>query len=280
MATRLDRSYDQAVHKVRSQLLGYAVRQWNGLGSWRDKDYEHLLKVLVPRVEAGQQKVADLTDAYIRRLSADTFGETKNGLPLSVSTASLRGVSAADVYHRPFASAYAELANGKSMTAAVSAGSHRLTDLVSSGLQLSKTHAAREAIDRTKFQGFQRTLTGRENCALCVVASTQRYTRGDLLPIHPGCDCGVKPYYARFDTQVINEKLLDDTYTEIATRLDHTSVGLDARHLGLSKTDVTGRPLSDFTDLLVTNQHGELGPVLSWRDHKFTSARDIAALAQ
>lgn len=279
MATRLDRSYDQSVHKVRVQLQGFALRYWNGLGSWRDKDYEQLLKALVPRIEAGQQKVADLTDAYISRLALEEFGAIKNGLPLEASTVALRGVPAAEVYHRPFSSAYAELATGKSMTAAVSAGAERLTDLVASGLQLSKTHSAREAIGRSKFQGYQRTLTGRENCALCVIASTQRYTRGDLLPIHPGCDCGVKPYHARFDSQVIDERLLNDTYTEIATRLDHVSVGLDARDLGLGKTDARGRPLSDFTELLVTNQHGELGPVLSWRDHKFTGADDIAALA-
>lgn len=279
MATHLDRSYDQAVHKVRVQLQGFALRCWNGLGSWRDKDYEQLLKVFVPRVEAGQQKVADLTDAYIRRLALDEFGAIRSGLPLEASTVALRGVPVAEVYHRPFASAYAELASGKSMTAAVSAGAERLTDLVASGLQLSKTHSAREAMERSKFQGYQRTLTGRESCALCVIASTQRYTRGDLLPIHPGCDCGVKPYNARFDSQVINEQLLNETYTEIATRLDHVSVGLDARDLGLGKTDARGRPLSDFTDLLVTRQHGELGPLLSWRDHKFTGADDIAALA-
>lgn len=278
MATRLDRSYDQAVHKVRVQLNGFAQRYWKGLGSWRDEDFDKLVKVLVPRIEAGQQRIADLTDAYIRRLALAEFGEIKSGLPQAASTLALRGVPAAEVYHRPFASAYTELARGKSVSSAVAAGADRLSSLVLSGLQLAKTHAARDTMSRTRYESFQRTLTGRENCALCVVASTQRYTRGDLLPIHPGCDCGVKPFYTEFDKQVIDRPLLDETYTEIATRLDHVSVGLDARDLGLGKTDARGRPLSDFTDLLITNQHGELGPLLAWRDHKFTSADDIYAL--
>lgn len=30
-----------------------------------------------------------------------------------------------------------------------------------------------------------------KSCGLCIVASTHRYTRGDLLPIHAGCNCEV-----------------------------------------------------------------------------------------
>ncbi len=278
MVTRLDSAYDRAVNKVRTQLLRFAKNQWNGLGSWRDADYERMLKVLVPRIEAGQQKISDLTDAYIRRLAVEEFGSIRNGLPFSASTEALRGVPATEVYHRPFASTYTALSEGKSVTAAVSAGAERLADLVSTGMQLAKTHSARNAVGRSRFQGFQRVLTGRENCALCVIASTQRYHRGDLLPIHPGCDCDCKPYYGEFDQQVINPTLLDEAYSEIATHLDHVSVGRDARDLGLGKTDAKGRQLSDFTDLIVTHEHGEIGPLLSWRDYTFTSAEDIAAL--
>lgn len=278
MATRLDLQYANSVHQIRAKLEGFAVRQWNGLGSWRDADYRRLVAKLVPRIEAGQQQIANLTDAYIRRLAVEEFGAIRNGAVINASTEALRGVSAAEVYHRPFASAYTDLSKGRTVAAALAAGQERLTDLVLSGSQLAKTHAARNAIGRSKFELFQRTLTGRENCALCVVASTQRYHRGDLLPIHPGCDCGVKPFQGDPDVQVIAPDLLDETYVNIATQIDHASVGRDARYLGLNKVDAKGRPLSDFTDLIVSREHGELGPVLGWRSNKFTSAADIAVL--
>ena len=279
MVTKLDLVYDRQVHAVRSRLVAFVLTQWNGLGSWRDADCERLIARIVPRIESGQQKIADLTDAYIRQLATTEFGTIRNGAVITATTDNLRGIPAAEVYRRPFVSSYAALNEGKSVTAAIEAGAARLTDLVSSGTQLAKTHAARDTMSRSRFLGYQRTLTGRENCALCVIASTQRYHRDDLSPIHPGCDCGVKPLYGEFDTQVIRPELLDSTYEEIATRLDHISVGQDARNLGFGKTDARGRPLSDFTDLIVSNDHGELGPVLGWRDQKFTSAADIAALA-
>lgn len=279
MATKLDVQYRNSVHQVRSKLESFAVRQWNGLGSWRDDDYERLVKTLVPRIDAGQQQIANLTDAYIRRLAVAEFGSIRAGVVVDASTEALRGVPAMEVYHRPFASAYTELKDGKSMTTALAAGRDRLSDLVLSGSQLAKTHAARDALGRSRFLGFQRVLTGRENCALCVVASTQRYTIGDLLPIHPGCDCDCKPLHGKFDVQVIKPELLESTYDTIAGKLEHVEVWRDARDLGLGKVDAKNRPISDFTDLIMSREHGELGPVLTWRSDKFTSVADIAALA-
>ncbi|MBC9954937.1 hypothetical protein ICM05_09835 [Leucobacter sp. cx-42] len=279
MATRLDAQYKAQIRQVRQATERFAVKQWDGLGSWRDADFERLATKLSPRIEAGQQRIADLTDSYIRKQTLAEFGTIKQGVAIRATTLELRGVPVEAVLHRPFVAAYTALGQGKTMSAALAAGRERMTDVVRSGSQLAKTHAAAETLSRSKFLGFQRVLSGSENCALCVVASTQRYHVGDLLPIHPGCDCDVKPLHGELDRQVIDRALLDDTYAEIATRLDHVDVGLDARNLGLNKRDANGRPLSDFTDLLITREHGELGPVLAWRDQKFTSARDLAALA-
>lgn len=40
--------------------------------------------------------------------------------------------------------------------------------------------------------GYRRTLTGR-SCMFCAAASTRIYRRGDLMPLHAHCDCGVAP---------------------------------------------------------------------------------------
>lgn len=271
MATRLDLAYGREVQKVRTSMVGLATSTWDGMGSWRDADYERTLTTLVPRIEAGQQRIANLTDSYIRKMALGTFGKVKDGPVLSASTEALRGVSAAMVYRRPFASMYAALSEGKPVPAAIAAGRERMLDLVLSGAQLSKTHAARAAIGRTRFTKFQRTLTGYENCAMCVIASTQRYHRGDLLPIHPGCDCGVKPFESEVDEQIINESLLESTHDLIASKLGDSDRG--ARLAGTGKFERAG--ISEYTDLIVTHEHGEMGPILTWRGDSFTGSRDI-----
>lgn len=269
--TRLDRAYDQSVHRVRTQLLRLAKSHWNGLDSWRDADFERLLKVLVPRLEAGQQEIANLTDAYIRRLAIDEFGKIRNGLPVAATTWELRGVPSETVYHRPFATTYAALASGKAVSAAVAEGRERLIDVVSSGAQLAKTHSARGAMSRSGFTKFQRTLTGRENCAMCVLASTQRYHKEDLLPMHPGCDCGVKPFESDMDVQIINADLLEETHSTINSKLGLDPDDRDARFLGIGKE----QGISEYTELIVTREHGEMGPMLTWRTDKFTGSKEI-----
>jgi len=87
-----------------------------------------------------------------------------------------------------------------------------------------------------------------------VVASTQRYYRGDLLPIHPGCDCGVQPLPPGLAVnQVIDEDLLEQVHQVTADRL------------GVS--DRSGRT-PDYRKLLTVSEHGEYGPTLSWAQPK------------
>lgn len=272
MATRLDLAYDREVHRVRTRVDSLALSSWDSLSSWRDDDYARILKSLAPRLMVGRQTIANLTDAYIRKLGIATFGKVKDGAVFKPTMKALRGVSDADVFHRPFASVYAALSEGKSLSAAVSEGRTRLAHVTATGNQLAKTHAARAAISRTKFTKFQRTLTGRENCAMCVIASTQRYHRGDLLPIHPGCDCGVKPFETDADYQVIDQALLDLTHEQATSKTGDFDWG--ARNLGLGK-HLDNSKLSDYTELIVTRDHGEIGPTLTWRSDKFTGPTDL-----
>lgn len=123
-------------------------------------------------------------------------------------------------------------------------------------MQLAKVHASRQSMRGYPEEGqfYRRVLTGRENCALCVVASTQRYYRGDLLPIHPGCDCDVQPLPPGLAVnQVIDEDLLEQVHQITADRL------------GVS--DRGGRT-PDYRKLLTVSEHGEYGPTLSWAQPK------------
>lgn len=265
-------SYQAAVEQVRSRLLAIVGARWAGLGSYRDADIDRLVRLVVPLVHAGQVQVANLTAAYFRQVGATA------GVDVSVVTGG-RGVPAAEVYRRPAVTTYTALSEGKSVSAAVQLGGDRLASLVMTDLQIAKVRQAQRSLDSAGVTAFRRVLTGRENCALCVIASTQRYHRGDLMPIHPGCDCGVDTLPKGWNprVQVIDQDLLDLTHDTVAMKLGRSE--LSARDLGLGKTDARGNHVSDYTDLIITREHGEYGPTLAWRDHHFTSESQIAALA-
>lgn len=56
--------------------------------------------------------------------------------------------------------------------------------------------------------GYRRVLTGR-SCVFCAAAATKVYRRGDLMPLHAHCDCGVAPIYGTGDPgKVVNRGVL------------------------------------------------------------------------
>lgn len=269
MPTR--RNYERAVEQVRSRLLTVADKLWAGLGSYRDADVDRLVNLIVPHVQAGQVQIANLTEAYFQEVGSNA------GVDFSYVTGG-RGVPAEEVYRRPAVTAYTALSENETLSVAVAEGGERLASLIMTDLQMAKVRQADRSLTSAHVDAFMRTLSGRENCALCVIASTQRYHRGDLMPIHPGCDCGVDRLPAGVDPseQVINPRLLDLTHGAIADKLGDSDRG--ARFLGLGKLGSDGNPISDYTDLIVTRTHGEYGPTLAWRGDTFTSKADIPAL--
>jgi hypothetical protein len=260
-------AYQQAVRQVRDRVVLFAKTAWRGLSSHRDADIDRLVELIVPQVLAGQQRVASLTDAYIAALA----GTTPVGvdIPTVTGAAPRLGAAPREVYRRPAATVYKKLATGGTYDTAVEAGDKRLVSLVKTDLQLAIRAQEQQTFPGTGFDFYRRTLTGLENCALCVIASTQRYTVGDLKPIHPGCDCGCAPVSASRDPgQVLNRQLLDALHDSIEVELKQRDP--QGRDLGLGKTDAKGVPIADFTDLIVVREHGEYGPTLTWRADRFT----------
>lgn len=107
---------------------------------------------------------------------------------------------------------------------------------------------------------YARVLSGVENCALCRVASTQLYHSNALMPIHPGCDCGVElvPGSERAAWKAAKRAELEDLQNQI------DEVGLN------SSSDQR-----ELSRLIVTEQHGEYGPTLAWRQHEFTGKTGV-----
>lgn len=247
--------YFRQTQQVRDRVDRTMVSAWSQLPSYRDADMDRWRATVLPAVLAGQRTVAQLTAAHLggRGAAVDTW---------AVTGEVLRGVDPAEVYQRPAVTVWAALAAGRSLELAARAGLSRARKLAATDMQLARTHTARAVMSAGGVQYYARVLSGSENCALCVVASTQRYRVKDLLPIHPGCDCGVRALSPREAvSQVIDEQLLEDVHDVIEEQLGITP-------------DRGGRA-PDYRKLIVTRQHGEYGPLLTARHRGFTGPDDL-----
>ena len=235
---------------------------FKNLGSWRDEDVSKFVQLLAPKFTGLKRAVKNSQTSFydtVARSQGQEYTQTEISLD-ELTTEQLRnGVSFEQIMKRGFVDMRTELSKGTSVKDAVNAGARRVKSLAQTEMQLARTHTNRKIRDNQKnIVGFARTLTGNENCALCYTASTQRYRKGDLLPIHPGCDCGEMPIYGNEDPgQVINQ-----------ARLDSIDSALEK--------DIETR-LADRATLrdIVVREHGEMGPVLTIRNQKTTRQEDL-----
>lgn len=270
--TEVVTNYLTASNRIRARLERIALAAWTGLGSYRDADIDRLVDMLAPQVVAGQRTIAQLTDAYLAALMRTQALGVADAV---VTTA--RGVPAAEVYRRPGVEVWTALSEGKPFATARDLGAQRLISLVRTDLQLAQRAQEHVALMSGPVGGYRRVLNGERDCMLCVIASTQRYHKADLKPIHPGCDCGVAPIEGGDPGQVINEALLEEAHDLISQGMQGLS-DRGARDLGVGKVVkyADGTRLADYTDLILVREHGEYGPTLTWRADSFTGPGDLA----
>lgn len=252
-----------------TRLVELLVAMFYDLGSWRDTDLEVFLEQAEPAVAAGQEMLGQLTAAYIADQAAAVFDTT---VPVPAlrpeQVTNLRtGADARDVYARPFVELRTALARGRSLDEAVHLGSVRLGQIAEADLQQTYAHASDAAMRQLPTQMrpryWRRVLQGPENCAMCVVASTQRYHLETLNPIHPGCDCTVDPIWSRNDPgQVIDEERLAQVHAAVKEMTGRSDAGARAPDYRKLMTDITDR-------------HSELGDMLHRRGDHFTTGREL-----
>lgn len=247
--------------RLQNDAVNAAVAAWRGLGSYRDDDVARFKRLVVPVIQGQQARMAAVTAAFHVQVGRERGDDVPMALMERSAIESPRGVPADVLYQRPASTLYAELAAGTPFSAAVDRGAQRLRQIVSTDMQVVKTRQSDYTFRNAGFTYYRRTLTGTEDCALCVIASTQRYRVGTLLPIHPGCNCGVDKVDAGWDPgQVIDPATLDTTHGKVA---EFTGVA-----------DRGGRN-PDYRELIVTHENGEYGPSLTWRSDNFTGPSDL-----
>lgn len=259
----LAESNAQAVASVRFKVLATVRALWISSPAFRDVDVDRLVARLVPMVEAGKVKVAELTSVYLAQEAALIQGVRFD--PAQVDRKAIRevrGIAPMELYRRPASTLYASLSEGKPFLSAKEAGLNRLISIVGTDLQLAKNWQARDSFAKSRTEYFQRRLSGSENCALCVVAATQRYKTDQLSPMHPGCDCGVRALRGDKDPK----HSIDPASLEMMHALVKEKFGMSDR----------GGRAPDYRQIMVVQQHGEMGPVLSWRGAKFTGPDDLS----
>lgn len=250
-------AYEASVAEVRAQMVAYSTAVW-AKGDFSDVGMSRLVQFMVPKVRAGQMRVANLTSAYFGR-ATDT-----RPVPVSESVTQGRGVDPARVYERPVVTTRTEVSKGKTVPDAIAAGGRRLESLVTTDLQMAKVRQADVSLAAAGRTYYRRVPKGSHTCAKCLIASTRRYSVGHLAPIHPGCDCGVDVIPAGMDLdEVISPGLLEATHEKVK------------EFTGIS--DRSGTAV-DYRHLLIEHHHGELGNVLGWRDEHFTGPSEIPAV--
>lgn len=249
--------YEKAVTTVRSRLVEYAAAVW-ATAEFTDSAMAALVAAMVPRVLAGQLRIANLTAAY--------FGRATGTRPALVANDITRGrrTDPAVVYERPIITTRTLVSRGESVDVAKEAGGRRLQSLVTTDLEMAKIRQADRALLASGLTHYRRVPKGESTCAMCLIASTQRYNTGRLLPIHPGCDCGVDVIPEGMDLdEVIDPARLEATHQKVQ------------EFAGIS--DRQGRAV-DYRKLLITHDHGELGEVIAWRGQKFTGPADLVVV--
>lgn len=265
----LVRAYIAARRQLGDGLAGLIDRWFDSARSFRDADAARFIAQVVPAATGAQQATAALTWAFQARMLAEVTGDPRPPAALetaAVTGSALRGVDMATVYRRPFVQIWRRLAEGADLAESVAAGRRRAQSIAATDLQLASTRTSREVMaDPRSGRYYRRQLTGAENCGLCVLASTQRYNRGDLLPIHPDCDCVAVPLApGEAVDRVLDPELLEAAHTAIEDRF--------------GRSDRGGRA-PNYRRVVLVREHGELGPLLTVKSHSFTSADDLPAVS-
>ncbi len=240
-------AFQQVDNDLRRRVTEYALLAWEGLGEWRDSDVDRFVEHVTPVVHGGRARVAELTGAYLG--SAGRI----------IDTSALRGVPDDLVYRRPAVQLYTELSHGALFSAALEVATNRLKSIVATDLQMAHVRQAQESLSPSNAAGYRRHLNGEVDCAKCILASTSWYRRADLMPIHPGCDCTVERIESRSDL-ALSSQIVDDLHAKVE---------------GLIGTSDRGGRDVDYRKLLVSREHGEIGPLLAWDGERFTGPADL-----
>lgn len=240
--TDLIRLADQniiAVQRVTDAVTDFVTRSWWAMSDYHSAD--QFVATVVPHILGGQVQIANLTDAYMASLMSEITGAhvAPIGLPVDKVSDLRNQVTLAQAYERPLTQVWFRQSQGMEFPDALKMGLQRAQAMVSLDMQLARTHASSIILQQTEgVTGYQRVLSGSENCKICEQAAKTHYSVDRLMPIHSKCDCTTSP--------IINDRAPLATST-------------NKQRSTASHSDMEFR--GPVTDVRVED-HQELGPML------------------
>lgn len=262
LGAELVAAYRAQMERLRHLTAAQVSALWDRLGSYNESDVPRWLSQVIPAMSAATTAAAQLTDGYIAAyLEAETGSPAS---PTGIVRPPVRPVDVDTEWRRPFIHTWVALEAGKDWLTAVDAGRVYAASTAATDTQVAARNTAGEAMDSygPRVAGYRRVLGPGNNCGLCIVASTQRYGRSTLLPIHNRCGCTVEPIIGGPVGRVIDRG-----------RLNLVKSQLRSEDLPYTRSALT-RLRVDPADLppVRVAQHGELGPVLTDARHRFDPA--------
>ena len=211
------------------------------------------LQIMIPHLLAGQKSVANLTSAHLAQRTGT------RALAVGSDVIDSRPIDITREYARPFITRQKALADGKTLQEADDAGAQRLSTLITTDNQMAKVRQSRASLDHAGATHYRRIAEGDNPCELCLLASTQVYNVEDLMPIHDNCECDVdvmEPGFNRRDIEIPDEMLFKADGSERNTKFTQYLKGIADQKAALPDA---------YRQLVEVQQHGELGPMLSWK---------------
>jgi hypothetical protein len=216
----------------------------------------------------AQRTSSGLTASYLQmtlRLLGSPLGKRLAiGAAVGVGAFAVRkGIDLARAYERPMETIRYEQSQGVEPEQARERGRLRLLSMLDTDIQLAARDAARNVLrESDDVSGYRRILRPEmsrgTSCGLCVAASDRVYSVEELLPLHPGCHCGVAPIVGEHDP---GRELNEADFAALYGAAGSTAA-------------------ADLRDVEVAvKMHGELGPVLVDARHHFRGPRAAAAAA-
>lgn len=263
LITVLIRAFAKAQDRQTKAAVKAAVARTKSMSNddWYDPDkVTRYAKDVVRVVEAPQRQAAALTNAFQSRVLTELTG--RPAAPVKqVDVTRLRGIPHDSVYGRVADEYRYQKSTGKTEAEAQKLAELRAEELADMDVTLAVRQQENAFVKSKKTVLYYRRVIHPElaesgqSCGLCIVASHRVYQKDDLKPIHFRCNCVAVPVTDRkMDIgALINDDDLADLY--------EAAGGNTAAKLKNTRYSV--------------HQHGELGPVLTYKGNRWRGPSDV-----
>lgn len=268
MVSRLELAHGRFRRRIQSETERQVRQAWiaaNGV------DEERFVEEAFAAVESARVTTVGEVDAFLAAyLSSRGFDASPQGLDPAQYR---RPVDPDQQWRRPFTQMRTRLSEGMEFPQAFQFAQTYAAGAAATDLQLASRGASRDwMVNEPRVVGYRRVLgsggMSGENCGLCVVASTQRYHKGDLMPIHVHCTCETVPMMGEDDPgHVLDNDSLDVAKDRVA---EMDGAYSDRNDLGRVRINADELPRPKVV------QHGEMGPVIYDERWSFTGPDQVS----